>query len=109
MLFRSAWMVAWLIVSLNTHTLGPKAATVAPGHAEETGAWAGRTAAPALSGAAARPAAASAATASRASLPLPLPLPLPLLGMNHGAAPPGGRVEAHPGWLTLRMAASSPF
>src|ERR1700683_1239126 len=103
MLFRSAWMVAWLIVSLNTHTLGPKAATVAPGHTEETGAWAGRTAAPALSGAAARPAGGSAATASRASLPLPL------LGMNHGAAPPGGRVEAHPGWLTLRMAASSPF
>jgi hypothetical protein len=32
MALRSPWMVAWLMVSLKTQTLGPKAATSAPGH-----------------------------------------------------------------------------
>src|ERR1700689_4144076 len=38
MLLRSAWMVAWLIVSLKTQTFGPNAAPVAPGHIEDAGA-----------------------------------------------------------------------
>ena len=41
MLLRSAWMVAWLIVSLKTQTSGPKAATFAPGHSDEDGSAAG--------------------------------------------------------------------
>ena len=42
MVFRSAWMAAWVIVSLKTQTLGPKAATVASGHIDETGAAGGQ-------------------------------------------------------------------
>src|SRR5260370_267430 len=41
MLFRSAWMTVWLMVSLKTQTLGPKAATGAPGHIDAGGAAAG--------------------------------------------------------------------
>src|SRR5271169_3899533 len=46
MLSRSAWMVAWLMVSLKTQTLGPNAATFAPGHIDESApaAWDGATA-----------------------------------------------------------------
>src|ERR1700693_2772556 len=49
MLSRSAWIVAWLMVSWKTHTLGPKAATFAPGQIDESAAatWAGAAANPA--------------------------------------------------------------
>jgi hypothetical protein len=42
-------MVAWLMVSLKTHTLGPKAATFAPGQIDVSAAatWAGAAANPA--------------------------------------------------------------
>ena len=36
MLLRSFWMLAWLIVSLKTQTLGPKAATFAPVQIDES-------------------------------------------------------------------------
>src|ERR1700678_3113324 len=35
MLLRSAWIVAWLMVSLKTQTSGPNATTFAPGHSDE--------------------------------------------------------------------------
>jgi hypothetical protein len=38
MLLRSFWMAAWLIVSLNMQTLGPKAGTFASGQAGEDAA-----------------------------------------------------------------------
>src|SRR5438128_23027 len=38
MLLRSFWIAAWLIVSLKTQTLGPKAAVVASGHTEPAAA-----------------------------------------------------------------------
>src|ERR1700689_3271149 len=57
MLLRSAWMVVWLMVSLKTQTLGPKAATLAPGHNDEdAGAARAMVAVAALAGMAAIPA-----------------------------------------------------
>src|SRR5271166_277278 len=49
MLSRSAWMVAWLMVSLKTQTSGPKAATFAPGQIDESAlaSWDGAAAKPA--------------------------------------------------------------
>src|SRR6516165_287969 len=49
MLSRSAWMLAWLMVVLKTHTLGPKAATFASGQIDVSAAatWAGAAAKPA--------------------------------------------------------------
>src|ERR1700728_2022411 len=69
MLLRSAWMVAWLMVSLKTQTSGPNAATVAPGHIEDAGAgWltAAGVAAAMVAGATASPAPATSTASSMA-------------------------------------------
>src|ERR1700678_420578 len=69
MLLRSAWMVAWLMVSLKMQTSGPNAATVAPGHIEDAGAgWLTVTgvAAAIVAGATARPAPATSTARSMA-------------------------------------------
>src|SRR5580698_3482421 len=68
MALRSAWMVAWLMVSLNTHTLGPNAATFAPGHIDGS-CVAGRCGAAGLAsavGATANPAQTASAASSTA-------------------------------------------
>src|SRR6516165_8037289 len=67
MLSRSAWMLAWLMVSLKTQTFGPKAATFAPAHIDDAD-LAGRAALAlaalaALADPAANPAAAARAAA----------------------------------------------
>src|SRR5580658_4623611 len=66
MLLRSAWMVAWLMVSLKTQTFEPNAATVAPGHIKDAGAGAAGLATAAVAGAAASPAPATSTTSSMA-------------------------------------------
>jgi len=55
MLSRSFWMAVWLMVSLKTQTLGPKAATFAPGQidASAPAAWDGAAANPAAAASAA--------------------------------------------------------
>src|ERR1019366_6195814 len=65
MLSRSVWMVAWLMVSLKTQTLGPKEVAFSPGHKED-GACAGRAPVAALAAAAAGTAARPAPAASPA-------------------------------------------
>ena len=67
--FRSAWIAAWLIVSLNTHTFGPNTAEAASGHKLGAGAagaaGADEAATAAVAGTAASEPAASAATMTR--------------------------------------------
>ena len=98
-------MAAWLMVSLKTQTLGPKAATFASGQIDEDedGAGAGPAVA-ALAGSTANPApAASAAARDTAGRRSQRPVE-PLAVFR--TAPPEGRAEANRNWLANRIMAS---
>ena len=83
MLLRSFWMAVWLMVALKTQTLGPKAATFAPGQIDESAAasWAGAAANPA-------PAARAARTiAGRRSQRAIMPLVIDFIGVTFAPRP----------------------
>lgn len=86
-------MAAWLMVSLKTQTLGPKAATVAPGHREETAAAAGLALA-ALAAGSANPAAAARAAARTTTRRRRPRLIEPVMALLR--APSGGRTRVDP-------------
>src|SRR5271155_5745987 len=103
MLLRSAWIAAWLMVSLNTQTSGPKAATFASGHRDGAGDTEGIAVA-ALAGITANPAPAARATAAktarrRRNEPARLTIILPRAAFR-------ARTWANPAWLVSRMMAS---